>query len=366
MLTVENILYAICHSLQLTHEQYTSAEDKYKKICQQLRADKSPFHDYDMEIFPQGSFAIQTTVKPLTRDEYDIDLICLLQNGANSLIDPMKLLTDLKSFLAKIYGNENVELKKRCVCINFSKSFHLDILPAIPDIQKGGTNLLIPDREIKQWTSTNPQGYKKWFLEQCQRRALFASKDEALPPKPSAWTQTPLQNTVQLFKRWRDIAFQGNNEDWIPRSIVLTTLLANVYLGDISITNTFSKTLQHIKQKVDQQKYPLVVNNPLDPKECFSEKWHEVPEGYFHFRTKISTLWREWDNLLNASSLTEQQRVLSNLFGENVTKVAISTVAKQFASPRVADKLRVTSAGVLTLQQETDSISVPKHTFYGD
>ena len=30
----------------------------------------------DIEIYPQGSLSISTTVKPLSKQEYDLDLVC--------------------------------------------------------------------------------------------------------------------------------------------------------------------------------------------------------------------------------------------------------------------------------------------------
>lgn len=365
MLNLENLLQIICQNLQIAQPQYTLAKEKYEEIQRKLQRVGSPFSTYNLEIFPQGSFAIQTTVKPLSREEYDVDLVCLLKDGATASINPMNLLTELKSFLVKLYGTSNVELKKRCVCVNFSRQFHLDILPAIPDPLCAGDNLLIPDREIKAWTSSNPRGYRKWFLKQCERRVLTSSKNESLPRRPSVYTQSPLQNTVQLFKRWRDIAFKGMNENWQPRSIVLTTLLANAYQGENTILTTFSSALNDIKQKIDSHTSPLAVLNPLDSNECFSEKWYEDQEGYFHFRSQLAALVQDFTSLQNATSLTDKKEILSRLFGESIVNKALTTVAKGIASPETARNLRVTNTGELTTAM-ANTLAVPKHTFYGN
>lgn len=365
MLNLENLLHTICQNLQIAQPQYTLAREKYEEIQRELQRVGSPFSTYNLEIFPQGSFAIQTTVKPLSREEYDVDLVCLLKDGATISLDPMNLLIELKSFLIKLYGINNVELKKRCVCVNFSRQFHLDILPAIPDRLRGEDNLLIPDREIKTWISSNPRGYRKWFLERCERRVLTSSKNEPLPKRPSAYTQSPLQNTVQLFKRWRDVAFKGMNENWQPRSIVLTTLLANAYQGENTILTAFSSALNDIKQKVDSHTSPLAVLNPLDSQECFSEKWYEDPEGYFHFRSQIAALAQDFISLQKTTSLSNQKMILSRLFGEPIVNQALTTVAKAIASPETAKNLRVTNTGKLTTAM-ANTLAVPKHTFYGN
>lgn len=366
MLSLENLLLNICQNLQISETQYTNAKEKYEEIQKKLREKDSPFADYNLEIFPQGSFAIQTTVKPLTREEYDVDLVCLLRDGATTSISPMELLNKLKNFLVREYGNDKVELKKRCVCINFSKQFHLDILPAIPDTQRRDDSLLIPDREIKSWTSSNPKGYRDWFLKQCERHIITSSKIEPLPKRLSFNTPKPLQNTVQLVKRWRDLVFKDVKEDWEPRSIVLTTLLAKAYQGEETITSTFSSVIKNIKQQVESSLYPLLVINPLDKNECFSEKWQEDPKGYFHFRSKIVMLEGNFTLLQQTNSLAEKKNILSRLFGETVVEKALETIGKNIASPENAHNLRITDKGKLTTIALANSIAVPKHTFYGN
>ena len=40
--------------------------------------------DYDTRISPQGSMNLGTTIKPISdKDDYDIDLVCLLEDGAS-------------------------------------------------------------------------------------------------------------------------------------------------------------------------------------------------------------------------------------------------------------------------------------------
>lgn len=366
MITLENMLKEICRKLQISETQYRDAEQKYSNIQKQLHATGSPFACYDLEIFPQGSFAIGTTVKPLGRDEYDVDLVCLLKDCATTEIPPIQLLTDLRDFLIPLYGKENIELKKRCVSISFSKNFHLDILPAIPDHTKGNTNLYVPDREIKNWTCSNPKGYREWFKNRSQRIMIMDSKDENLPGPATANHQTPLQNTVQLFKRWRDIAFRGFADDHQPRSIVLTTLLANAYNGSVSVQSALSSCLSNIQNQVEMNVQPIRVWNPLNSEELFSEKWEEKPDGYFHFRTQIATFSQNWKKLNQAPTLAEQKKILDNVFGEEITNSAMDSLATQYAAPAAASSLRVTSTGKLTTQAISGSIAVPKHTFYGN
>ncbi len=366
MITLENMLKEICYKLQISGTQYREAEQKYSKIQKQLHAQNSPFACYNLEIFPQGSFAIGTTVKPLGRDEYDVDLVCLLNNCTTIEIPPIQLLTDLRNFLIPLYGKENIELKKRCVSINFSKNFHLDILPAIPDHIKGDTNLYVPDRKTKDWTCSNPKGYCAWFKHRSQQIMVMGAKDENLPAPATTNYQTPLQNTVQLFKRWRDIAFRGFADNYQPRSIVLTTLLANTYSGDTSVQAALSNCLSNIQKQVSTSVQPIRVLNPLNSEELFSEKWEEEPDGYFHFRTQLATFSQNWQMLKQASTLAEQKKILDEMFGEEITTIALDSLATQYAGPNSASSLHITPKGTLTTKAVAGSIAVPKHTFYGN
>jgi len=62
-----------------------------------------------------------------------------------------------------------VKLKKRCVRIVYKDEFYLDILPACRDHGNGGTCIQVPDRELGNWTPSNP------LLMQAGSRTLRAT-----------------------------------------------------------------------------------------------------------------------------------------------------------------------------------------------
>ena len=41
--------------------------------------------------------------------------------------------------------------------------FHLDVLPAIPDVEYPSTGILLTDVELREWQHSNPIGYATWF-----------------------------------------------------------------------------------------------------------------------------------------------------------------------------------------------------------
>ena len=132
--------------LQLPASKYRNAEDKYHAVGAWLAEPGSPLRGLDPDIYPQGSMLLQTTVKPRVGDEYDLDLVCHLKVARS--VNPLTVYEMVKRRLG---ANEKyasiLRPKKRCLRLDYSGDFHLDILPACPDIDRGNTCILVPDRE---------------------------------------------------------------------------------------------------------------------------------------------------------------------------------------------------------------------------
>ena len=242
------ILELICNKLQITPTQYSLAKEKYGAVGSWLGAKESSLYKYAPTIYPQGSFRIGTTVKPIGREEYDVDLVCQLLNDSG-IVDPMKLLDDVYD---RIISNEAykppiAEKKNRCVCINYKGNFHLDILPARSDPQEDKNHILVPDKKTREWKASNPVGYADWFedIARVPIKLLETARVEPLPRYESLNDKLPLQQTVQLLKRWGSLTFK-DNDDYLPPSIVLTTLSAQKYNKELMVTMALSNILSSI------------------------------------------------------------------------------------------------------------------------
>jgi tRNA nucleotidyltransferase (CCA-adding enzyme) len=74
---LEELYEKIAASINISEEMFDAAEAEYKKLGKWIE-DNTP--QYDIDIYPQGSFALGTVVKPFDReDEYDLDLVCEYQ-----------------------------------------------------------------------------------------------------------------------------------------------------------------------------------------------------------------------------------------------------------------------------------------------
>ena len=78
--THDDVLENIADALDIPPSKFEEAKSRYEAIGEWLDRDASSIAAYDPAISPQGSFLLGTVTRPLTTaEEYDVDLVCLLQ-----------------------------------------------------------------------------------------------------------------------------------------------------------------------------------------------------------------------------------------------------------------------------------------------
>ena len=251
----------VAEELDIPPQKYQEAVDRYQAVGHWLEDGKYPGCVGEPSIYPQGSFRLGTVVRPIrggVEADYDIDLVCELPIE--------KHLTDARS-VKMMVGNRLREHDKyhkmldkegkRCWTLEYAEQdkigFHLDVLPSVPDarVRSLDTSIAITNKQDKtyDWSASNPKGYGEWFdarnsgafarvLTEQKRSilsrtsALYASVDEV----PDQLVRTPLQRSIQIMKRHRDMRFNnGNHHDYAPISIILTTLAAQLYREEADV-----------------------------------------------------------------------------------------------------------------------------------
>src|SRR3989339_1552963 len=271
---MDDLLQRICEKLQINPTQQKLAKDRYETIGEFLSSDEALL-PAKPAIYPQGSLRIGTTVKPLSGQEFDVDLVCELFLNHERL-NPVVILNVIESRLKanKIYL-PLIERLNRCIRINYANEFHLDILPACPDFGKNDGAVKVPDRKAQEWKDSNPKGYAGWFDQRSMTyQKLFEKVVEPLPHNEPIEAKPPLKRVVQLMKRFRDISFQ-NDTDAAPISIILTTLAASFYKGETSVNNSLTNILLMIKLAIETNPTRLIILNPTNHDEDFSDKWDD-------------------------------------------------------------------------------------------
>lgn len=363
---IDDLLVRICIWMQLTPTQRAEAEQHYRHVGTWLSAPESKLALWRPEIFPQGSLRIGTTVRPLSHEEFDLDLVCLL--AMRDGYDPVAVLNLVEERLRQHDTlKPMVERKNRCIRLNYAKQFHMDILPARPDLLLGGTCVLVPDRAARCWKKSNPRGYASWYDDRgklWQPLTRVAASVEPLPAPEGAEEKTPLQLSTQLLKRARDIRFVRRPE-LAPISIVLTTLAGHHYGGELHPLQALTAIVDRIVASIPPVGR-LYVLNPANPKEDLSERWDDDPESYLAFVEFMHELSRELHQLSAADGIAAAQKRLEKLFGDDAADRAIRAQAESLERARNDRNLRVvTSSGALTSSASAAAIPVKRNTFYG-
>jgi hypothetical protein len=361
---LDALLEEVCIALQLTDGQFDLAERRYHVIGDWLAADGSVLASFSPRVYPQGSIALQTTVRP-RRDhdenaEFDIDLVCELDAFH---LTPMQLFNLVGQRLAQHETYRRMlEPLKRCWRLNYQGEFHLDVLPAVPDPARGRSSVCVPDRDLRGWCPSNPRGFAQWFNERAAFRALVERKAEPLPPNDTALVRPPLKRVVQLLKRRRDMFFGAS--DLAPRSVVLTTLAALGYQPVPSVSDMLGPILEQLRVVGGGGVAPAVPN-PTNQAENFAEAWQRNPAAFAAYRRFVDAFAMEWKEVSGLSGYVAIQQRLGQLFGEEPTRRAVVALAERMDRARNAGKLRVGSGVGLTVLTPR-SHPIPRHDFHGE
>ena len=366
---IDDLLKHVCEELQLNPSRYQQAVDRYEAVCRWLDDEGSAVATFSPTIYPQGSMRIGTTVKPFGRDEYDLDFVCEFQFQVNMLQSPLQLLRLLELRLREHEAYRSIlEMKNRCVRLNYANEFHMDILPACPDVSIGGTCLFVPDGKSQTWKHSNPKGYAHWFESRCElalkrliERRTMMDKAAPIPPQEAAEEKAILKRVVQLLKRWRDVHYQRQPE-LAPISMVLTTMAAQAYGGELTVTEALTSVLNNFVSLVASSAPRVYVLNPANPKEDLSERWNDTAR-YRAFVDGISKFRERWNKALALNGIHKISNELEVLFGEPV-KTEINRQARVVQDLREKSALRVAATGMLT-SAATRSVPVRANTFHG-
>jgi len=333
------LLERIVEELDIPESLYLQAKNRYESVGDWLSKDDSPLTIYNPEIYPQGSFLLGTVIKPISnKDEYDIDLVCFLADLDKSETSQ----SELKNIVgARLKENDTYkklldEEGRRCWTLNYANEFHMDILPAIADLdlqKRGGLHqdaILITDKKkIDQgdvdWPKSNPKGYARWFFSRQEviymaiKKQLADLLKASIDDVPNYKVKTPLQRAIQVLKRHRDFFFSRKHSEYKPISIIINTLAAKIYQGQENIYSAIYDILQTINEDIVKQNGNFSIENPVNQDENFADKWNEnekLPLAFFDWiNSARDTFCRD---VLKKEKDLEMMDVLKENLGVNI------------------------------------------------
>lgn len=223
--------------------------------------------------FLQGSYPQHTATKPVNEDgSYDVDVIFAgdFSSERGRLLGPSKALGWLRDHIESIgrYSGKT-KLKASCVCLDYARDMHLDIVPAhCPEGME--QPIMVPRAEFldEEWFCSNPRGFMKWFK---------AKRKES----------EHLLDVVRLMKHWRNLRRDN------PNSMVVTTLCTkhipeNASSVDEALTQTQQNILAWMKESSGTFGQGLRVSNPSLPDEDLARNWSWASRRRFYDQLQAS------------------------------------------------------------------------------
>lgn len=333
-----DIIAAIGETIDIPDGAYERAVARAKDLEAWVK-ESSESARFDPAISAQGSFRLGTVNRPLTDDdEYDLDLSWLLRTGYAKVQHSQAELKgmvgrDIEAYRRARRVETAKEEKNRCWRLHYKDDlrFHVDGVPCLPEgserkvvlreaMRRSGLaealaqtvadlSVNITDRTradyhriSSDWLVSNPEGYAQWFESRMrQATALLESRARearvrSINDLPAYRWKTPLQRSVQILKRHRDVMFAANPEAK-PISIIITTLSAQAYQGETELADAMERILTDMERFVGAGR-PRVPN-PVNPAEDFADKW-DTAEGR---RLQLEQSFRGWVTQVRADFL---------------------------------------------------------------
>lgn len=325
--------------LDLSPSMYKDATEKYKNLGEFLAQ-----NDVPVDIYPQGSFATGTVVRPFkdSKDsDYDVDCICLLNRSKNEVTpEEIKNIIGDKIKSNEMYAKKLLPEDSRCWTLEYAEKdgigFNLDVVPSIPAdhrlineiIAKGvrkdfadvAISITNKENDKYSWCDSNPKGYAEWFKEinkpfleynrSKRRQMLFESNREifnSVEEIPEYIERSSLQMVIQILKRHRDIYFtKRRKEGYKPISAIITTMVGQIsrtaqynmdvlelleyVVNEITIYSNLLKRNQkefnmlfESKSILSKKEERWTILNPVNPFDNLTDSWNDDSDKAKYF-----------------------------------------------------------------------------------
>lgn len=380
---VFTILEEICQDLEWTPSQFERARTSYEAVADWLAGSSDPLLA-SLDVYLHGSGALGTSIKPIGRDEFDVDLISFL-SGLGEDIAPGRIKAAVGARLREhAYYASILEEKKRCWRLNYAGEFHLDISPTIanPRCYNGGE--LVPDRKLWTWHPTNPRAYRDVFdmraeLMPRMTQSVIAKQKDSASIEPFPIRQSVkgiLRRTVQLLKRHRDHHFLDIAEEVAPISIIITTLAMksyemcvhrHVFADELEVLiDTIRLMPVFIERPLVNGRQIYAVWNETTQGENFAERWNDEPARVKAFYAWHAKALADFEALRDLVGLDTIVGTMKDSLGDKLVTRTMNRRMDTLGDSRKSGSL-VLGAGIgLTTQKGAASTPVPKNDFFGD
>ena len=308
--------------------------------------------EISVDLFQQGSVAINTSVIPIKEnEEFDADAVIALNivKKPQDQQDPQNIID---WFADRLRKNKKIKpkvfRKTRCVRINYEGDFHLDVVPAWGDT-KG--IVLVPIKEDGEWIwkPSDPRGYIGW-----------ANNIDLLYNRK-------FNRIIKMLKHWRNFKI---GKETSPKSILLTALVGyRIDYGDATRCSSDAEALVEVMETLNAhlKKYmnkPQVFNPTLQS-EDLAEHWND--DHFRIFKNKLEAATLKARQALDETSKDKSIELWQEIFGNKYFPKTLDNSAKIAEAVNSTNNVFVSSTGQISIGKpdNEDGVMVQNHRSFG-
>ena len=370
------LLLDVGHELDPPPDMHARLNAEYARLGEFVQLDSPSRFRADAEIYPQGSKALGTLVKPIRAGEdFDLDAVYRrdIETSSTSQAQLKETMGEQLAAFVEARREEGVGVLltpgRRCWTLEYD-GFHVDVLPALPDAECSAADaLLIADRDLREWQPSCPRGLASWFRE--RREAPFRGRRDGIleksarvkvQPVVDERSKTPLQVAVQIMKRHRDICFEMSDSAR-PISVIITTLAGQAYGGELDpyeALATISRDAWSYVERDEDDRWRIL--NPAHSLENYADKWNEDVARPQAFERWLRQLGSDFADARAQPGRHKVAKALGRVLGEDIAHGAVRRSDSRRTADRRSGLLSTSSSGLIGHSGDTP---LRDHTFYG-
>lgn len=352
---LDAVLADIAIIIQLPPGLHGTACDRYEAIRQYVVRPGSPLFGLVVQLYPQGSMAIDATTSTRgTDNEYDLDAV--LEAEFPARMTPGMIL-DLTYEALKDYPVDAEVLRQtRCVTIRYADGMHVDVTPARRRPRTIDFESVIfhakPEEPQHRHVEVpmNAYGFAAWYRDRTPEEVVFAEAFRlrafedwnALAKSDPVFHDVPDQTpfprksvttvALQLLKRFRDI-WSLDQPGRFPPSVMLSCHAGHASQQGLSLSEMVIRQSRWTARAINSAARLgclIDVRNPVMHEDRFTDRWPENQHQQGAFAAALTDFADCLDFMLtHDTELEDMQEVLRKCFGAQVVNKSVRVLNEQ-------------------------------------
>lgn len=290
-------------SISLSKEERSKLLTSRNAVEKRIRNYLSSIKYYTPTFREQGSFAMNTIVRPIS-GRYDLDLGVYFEELKGNPKNWPTTETVHRHIANSVRGQTSIRPIDKGPCIrviykspyqnNVDLAYHID-LPVYAyrtSLWTDEIKTVIGFKGEKQWSEySSPADFEKWF----ENQSSLNSNDS-----------NQLRRLVKYFKAWKSVQPKSPK---IPDGMLLTVLMAKNYEPDERDDIAFYNTVVTFYNKIW---WWFSVTKPTDPKNDLAEELSDLQKS--NFKKRIKTLIDNGEKAIDSSKHEESIKLWKSVF----------------------------------------------------